>query len=68
MRLATIKIPFMPHLKMFLGEQHLDEVFIPEALMQQVSLNHLVEQEKQKLIEKHSTEIKKKEGGSFICS
>lgn len=59
--ISNNKISFMPHLRMFLGGQQLDEVVIPEALLQNFSLNHLIEQEKQKLVEKHTAKIRKAE-------
>lgn len=48
----------MPHLRMFLGEQQLDEVFIPELLLQNFTLTSVVEQEKHKLAQKHIAKIK----------
>ena len=51
----------MPHLRMFLGEQQLDEVFIPEILLQNFSLRSIIEQEKHKLVQKHVAKIKKTE-------
>jgi hypothetical protein len=48
----------MPHLRMFLGEQQIDEVFIPEVLLNGTSLNRLIEEEKQNLIDKHVARLR----------
>jgi len=43
----------MPYLRMFLGEQPIDELFISEVFLQSVLRNHIIEEEKQKMLEKH---------------
>ena len=48
----------MPYLRMFLGEQKMDEVFISEVYLESVLGNHFVEEEKQKMMEKHAITIK----------
>lgn len=42
---------------MFLDEQLVDETFISEVYLQSVLGNHFIEEEKQKMLEKHATEI-----------
>ena len=43
----------MPYLRMFLGEQQIDEIYISEVFLQSVLRNHIIEEEKQKMLEKH---------------
>lgn len=56
----------MPHLRMFLDEHQIDAIYIPDVLLQSISLNRLIEEEKQKLIKKHAANLKKTERPSFI--
>lgn len=51
----------MPYLRMFLGEQQLDEVFIPEVLLAGVTGIHIVEEEKQDILKRHANAIRKVE-------
>lgn len=49
----------MPYLRMFLGEQQVDEIFISDVFVESVLGNHFVQEEKQRMLEKHATTIKK---------
>lgn len=47
----------MPYLRMFLADQQVDETFISEVFLQSVLRNHILEEEKQKMIAKHQSLI-----------
>jgi len=49
----------MPYLRMFLGEQQLDEIFISDVFVESVLGNHFVEEEKKILLDKHAILIKR---------
>lgn len=52
----------MPYLRMFLGEQLVDETYISEVFLQSVLGNHFIEEEKQKMLEKHTPAVRKSAG------
>jgi len=43
----------MPYLRMFLNEMLLDELFISEVYVQSVLGNHFIDEEKQRMRNKH---------------
>jgi len=43
----------MPYLRLFLGEQQIDEVFISEVLLNSVLGTSIIEEEKQEMLKKH---------------
>jgi len=51
----------MPYLRMFLGEQKIDEVFIAEVFLKSILGNYFVHKEKQKLLDSHAVLIRKAE-------
>lgn len=51
----------MPYLRMFVGEEQLDEVFIPEVLLAGVTGIHIVEEEKQDMLKRHADTIRRAE-------
>lgn len=57
----------MPYLRMFLDNQPIDEVFISDHLMQTVLGWNIVDEEKQKLQEKHSEIIKRTDLSLSFC-
>lgn len=48
----------MPYLRMFLGEQQVDEIFISDVFVESVLGSHFVQEEKQRMLDKHATTIK----------
>jgi len=51
----------MPYLRMFLGEQQIDEVYISEVLMNSVLSLHIVDEEKQSMLKQHANLIRNSE-------
>lgn len=51
----------MPYLRMFLGEQQIDEVYISEVLMNSVLSLHILAEEKQSMLKLHANLISKAE-------
>jgi hypothetical protein len=51
----------MPYLRMFLGEQQIDEVYISEVLMNSVLSLHIVDEEKQSMLKQHANLIRNAE-------
>jgi hypothetical protein len=49
----------MPYLKMFRGEDLIDEVFISDHLLQTVLGWSILEEEKQRMTEKHADALKR---------
>lgn len=49
----------MPYLRMFISEQQLDEVFISDVFTDSVLGNHFIQEEKQRMLDKHDVTIKK---------
>ena len=43
----------MPYLRMFIGEQQIDELFISEVYLQSILRNHIIEEEKEKMLQKN---------------
>jgi len=43
----------MPYLRMYLADQQIDETFISEVFLQSVLRNHILEEEKQKMLLQH---------------
>jgi hypothetical protein len=48
----------MPYLRMFLHEQLIDDVFIPEVLLNSVLSLHIIEEEKQNMLKRHAGSIR----------
>lgn len=48
----------MPYLRMFLGERVIDDVYIPESLLQSVISTHILQEEKQRMIDRHAVAIR----------
>lgn len=48
----------MPYLRMFISEQQLDEVFISDVFTDSVLGNHFIQEEKQRMLDKHDITIK----------
>jgi hypothetical protein len=48
----------MPYLRMFLGDKQVDEVFISEVYVQSILGNHFIEEEKQRMRDKHVLAIR----------
>lgn len=48
----------MPYLRMFLGEKAIDDVYISESFLQSVISNHILEEEKQRMLDKHAPLIR----------
>lgn len=48
----------MPYLRMFLGEKQIDELFISEVYVQSVLGHHFIEEEKQRMRDKHVMSIR----------
>ena len=57
----------MPYLRMFLGEQQLDEVFIPEVILNSVIGTHSLEDEKKCLLQKHAVALRNSETKPVFC-
>ena len=57
----------MPYLRMFLGEQLLDEVFIPEVILNSVIGTHSLEDEKKSLLQKHTIALRNSETKPVFC-
>jgi hypothetical protein len=51
----------MPYLRMFHGEQQIDEVYISEVLMNSVLSLHIVDEEKQSMLKQHANLIRNAE-------
>ena len=47
----------MPYLRLYLGETPIDEVLLSEVLLQSVISHHILEEEKQKMFDRHSAVI-----------
>lgn len=48
----------MPYLRMFLADQQVDEVFIPDVLLNSVLSLHIIREEKQSMLKKHDQSIR----------
>ncbi len=48
----------MPYLRMFLGEQQVDEVFISDVFVESILGKHFLQEEKEIMLHKHATIIK----------
>ena len=48
----------MPYLKMFLGEQQIDEVFISEILLNSVLSLYIMDEEKQNMLKRNESIIR----------
>lgn len=57
----------MPYLRMFLGEQEIDEIFISEVFLQSVLSNHILEEEKQKMLRNHASVIQNAATAPFFA-
>lgn len=51
----------MPYIRMFLGEQQIDEVFISDVFSESVLGNHFIGEEKQRMLDKHAMAIENTE-------
>lgn len=57
----------MPYLRMFLGEQQIDEVYISEVLLNSVLSLSIIDEEKQRMLKRQANAIRTAESQPVFC-